>query len=122
MGKWYSLIDKVYDLNNLRQGYQHVRSNKGAPGIDEMTAEEFGEWLDDRLNRIPQELATGTYQPSPVRRVEIDSWTWRHMRSGFCHSTKSCARLNQEQCAMARMHGSMRGKAPRSAMAPYLLD
>ena len=72
MRKWYSLIDKVYRLDNLHQAYRSVRSNKGAPGIDGETVEEFGEHLDARLHQIHLELKTNTYQPSPVRRVEID--------------------------------------------------
>ncbi len=44
MRKWYSLIDKVYALENLHQAFKHVKSNKGDPGIDEETVEDFG-WL-----------------------------------------------------------------------------
>lgn len=72
MRKWYSLIDKVYHLDNLRQAYRHVRSNNGAPGIDGETVEEFGEGLEERLQQIQHELSTNTYRPSPVRRVEIE--------------------------------------------------
>ena len=71
MRKYYSLIDKIYRPENLRQAYQHVRSNRGAPGIDGETVEEFGHQLEERLEQIHLELKTGTYQPSPVRRVEI---------------------------------------------------
>ena len=72
MRKYYSLIDKIYRPENLRQAYQHVRSNRGAPGIDGETVEDFGQRLEERLEQIHLELKTGTYQPSPVRRVEID--------------------------------------------------
>jgi RNA-directed DNA polymerase len=70
--KYYSLIDKIHRPENLRQAYQHVRSNRGAPGIDGETVEDFGQRLEERLEQIHLELKTGTYQPSPVRRVEID--------------------------------------------------
>jgi len=70
--KYYSLIDKIYRLENLRQAYRHVRSNNGAPGIDGETVREFGDRLEERLQQIHWELVTGTYKPSPVRRVEID--------------------------------------------------
>ena len=72
MRKWYSLIDKVYRMDNLHQAYRAVRSNNGAPGVDGETVKGFGNQLRDRLDQIHHELKTGSYQPSPVRRVDID--------------------------------------------------
>jgi RNA-directed DNA polymerase len=71
MKKWYSLIDKVYRLDNLEKAYQAVRANKGAPGIDGETVEAFGQNLEQRLVQLHHELRTGTYEPQPVKRVEI---------------------------------------------------
>ncbi|MDQ2086331.1 hypothetical protein RBH29_07800 [Herbivorax sp. ANBcel31] len=34
MKKWYSLIDKIYQIENLRKAFNRVKKNKGAPGID----------------------------------------------------------------------------------------
>ena len=42
MKKWYSLIDKVYRIENLTKAFKAVKSNKGAPGIDGETIETFG--------------------------------------------------------------------------------
>lgn len=69
--KYYSLIDKVYRMENLRQAYSAVRANNGAPGVDGQTVQAFGENLETELSRLHLELKTGTYRPSPVRRVEI---------------------------------------------------
>lgn len=71
MKKWYSLIDKVYNLKNLHEAYKRVRANKGAPGLDGETVEEYGENLEQNLERLHHELKTGTFQPVPVLRVEI---------------------------------------------------
>ena len=71
MGKCYSLIDKVYRMDNLRAAYSSVRSNKGAPGIDGVSVFDFGENLEINLQNIHQELKTGTFKPSPVLRVMI---------------------------------------------------
>ncbi|ACA59306.1 Retron-type reverse transcriptase-like protein [Candidatus Desulforudis audaxviator MP104C] len=71
MKKWYSLIDKVYRLENLIQAYRAVRANNGAPGVDGETVEAFGRNLDERLDQLHHELKTGTYEPQPVLRVEI---------------------------------------------------
>jgi RNA-directed DNA polymerase len=70
--KYYILIDKIYRMENLRQAYRHVRSNNGAPGVDGETVQEFGNRLEERLQQIHRELVDGAYQPSPVRRTEID--------------------------------------------------
>lgn len=69
--KRYSLIDKVYNIGNLKKSYQMVRANKGAPGIDGVTVAAYGENLEERLNKLHNELKTGTYEPQAVLRVEI---------------------------------------------------
>ena len=71
MMKYYSLIDKVYRLDNLKKAYGAVKANNGAPGIDGQTVRAFGENLEAELQVLHHELKTGTYKPSPVRRVEI---------------------------------------------------
>ena len=72
MRKWYSLIDKVYAMENLHQALKHVKSNNGAPGIDGETVKDFAMTLEDKLTIIHVELKTGTYEPDPVKRVEIE--------------------------------------------------
>ncbi|CCO07550.1 group II intron reverse transcriptase/maturase [Desulforamulus hydrothermalis] len=71
MKKWYSLIDKVYRIENLEKAYKAVRANKGAPGADGVTVKAYGENLEERLSQLHYELKTGTYEPQPVLRVEI---------------------------------------------------
>lgn len=71
MKKWYSLIDKVYRIDNLEKAYKAVRANKGAPGVDGVSVKAYGENLDARLHQLHYELKTGTYEPQPVLRVEI---------------------------------------------------
>ena len=34
-GKWFRLIDKVYALPNLRRGFERVKANRGAAGVDQ---------------------------------------------------------------------------------------
>ncbi len=72
MRKWYSLIDKVYAMDNLRQAFKRVKSNKGAPGIDGETVEDFEAQLEEKLAMMHVELKTDTYEASPVKRVEIE--------------------------------------------------
>ena len=65
------LFEDLCAREYLAAGFQRVRKNKGAPGIDGVTIAEFETRLDDELSRLTVELESWTYQPSPVRRVEI---------------------------------------------------
>lgn len=71
MKKWYSLIDKIYRRENLKLAFKRVKKNKGAPGIDGETVLDFHLNLDDNIEFLHEKLKTNTYEPSPVRRVEI---------------------------------------------------
>ena len=51
--------------------YHHVVGNKGAPGIDGVTVEDLGDLLRQCWEAFREELLSGTYKPSPVRKVEI---------------------------------------------------
>lgn len=70
--KYYSLIDKIYNENNILKAFKLVKKNKGAPGVDGETVEYFASLLDDRIKEIHCELKSGTYKPSPVLRVYIE--------------------------------------------------
>ena len=65
------LREKVLDRNNLNAAYQHVKRNKGAGGIDGMTVEELGPYLKENNTKLVEELHSESYQPQPVKRVEI---------------------------------------------------
>ena len=69
--KWHSLRDKVYALRNLQAAWERVRANRGAPGVDGMTIEQFAEGAEERLQQLSQDLRAKTYRPQPVRRVFI---------------------------------------------------
>lgn len=65
------LYEDLCTRDYLVAGFQRVRKNKGAPGIDGVTIAEFETRLDDELSRLTVGLESWTYKPSPVRRVEI---------------------------------------------------
>lgn len=62
---------EVLDKWNLKQALDRVKRNKGAPGIDGMTVDELGAHLKAHWLSIRAQLVAGTYQPKPVKRVEI---------------------------------------------------
>lgn len=65
------LMEQVVESQNLRMAYRRVKGNTGAPGIDQMTVEELRGYLSEHWAKIKEQLLDGTYQPQPVRRVEI---------------------------------------------------
>ena len=69
--KVHSLVDKVYARKNLHLAWKRVRANRGASGADRITIEEFEANLEANLERLHRELRDDTYQPLPVRRLEI---------------------------------------------------
>ena len=65
------LMEEVCELENCKQALQRVKANKGSPGIDRMTVDQLPEYLKQHGLEIGEQLRNGTYQPKPVRRVEI---------------------------------------------------
>jgi RNA-directed DNA polymerase len=70
-GKWYSLIDKVYDPKTLRAAWKKVAANRGAAGVDKVSIERFRSKASFYLAELKRELKDGTFQPSAVKRVHI---------------------------------------------------
>jgi len=70
-GKWFSLIDKVYSLPNLRSAFEKVRANRGAAGVDHQTIEMYEHHLEENLKNLSRMLKDGSYRPQAVRRVLI---------------------------------------------------
>jgi RNA-directed DNA polymerase len=66
------LMEEVWEWENLKQALQQVKANKGSPGIDGMTVEELPGYLQQHWPVIREQLWNGTYEPKPVRRVEIE--------------------------------------------------
>lgn len=53
------------------EAYKRVKANRGAAGVDGQTIEQFEEDLSNNLYKLWNRLASGSYLPQAVRRVEI---------------------------------------------------
>jgi RNA-directed DNA polymerase len=65
------LMEEVCERDNLERAWQRVRENKGSPGIDGMTIDAAVGYLREHWPTLRERLLQGTYQPQPVKRVEI---------------------------------------------------
>src|SRR5271169_3625339 len=64
-------MEAIVERNNLRKALEQVRRNKGAPGVDGMSVNKLASHLKEHWLAIRAQLLEGTYEPQPVRRVEI---------------------------------------------------
>lgn len=65
------LMEEVCQPENLRQAYQRVKANKGSAGVDGMTVRQLYGYLSKHWRTVRDQLLSGTYEPKPVKRVEI---------------------------------------------------
>jgi group II intron reverse transcriptase/maturase len=65
------LMEAVVSAENLDRALQAVIRNKGAAGIDKMTAAELAKHFAAHREAIVAKLVAGRWTPSPVKRVEI---------------------------------------------------
>ena len=68
-----SLMEAVLERTNLVRALHKIQSNRGArtPGVDGMPVRKLLPYLRKHWPTIKADLENGTYQPFPVKRVEI---------------------------------------------------
>src|SRR5215469_7284181 len=65
------LMEEVCERENLKAALGQVRANKGSPGVDGMTVVGLKDYPKQHWPTNREQLLNGTYEPQPVRRVEI---------------------------------------------------
>jgi RNA-directed DNA polymerase len=70
-GVWFSLSDKVFSLENLQAAANKVIANKGAPGVDGVTVEQYAEYRERYLPKLSEALHGQTWKPKAIKRKAI---------------------------------------------------
>ena len=65
------LLERILSTENISLAWKQVRANKGAPGIDGVTVEDFPLTFRECWPEIRSTILEGAYVPAPVQRVEI---------------------------------------------------
>jgi RNA-directed DNA polymerase len=65
------MLEQVLDRRNIEKALEQVIRNKGAGGADGMQTEELRAYLNDNWQSLRARILEGSYEPSPVRKVEI---------------------------------------------------
>ena len=74
------LMEEVLRKENLMRAYKRVKSNKGAAGVDKMTVDELMPYCQANWGEIKEQLLSETYEPRPVKRIEIPKPGGKGMR------------------------------------------
>lgn len=65
------LMEEVCGRENCLRALRRVKANQGSPGIDGMKVAELPGYLKQHWPALRDQLLSGTYEPQPVKRVEI---------------------------------------------------
>jgi hypothetical protein len=112
------LMEKFASSANLNQACKRVKANQGVPGVDGMTVNDLRPWIAANKDALITALLDGSYQPQPVRGVEIPSpaaasanWAfrrwwivWSNRRS--CKSWSRCStRVSRRRVSVSARDG-----------------
>ena len=65
------LMEMILSQKNMEEAMKAVKSNKGAPGIDNMTVNEIDAYFKENMDEVKTSIWNKKYKPLPVRRVYI---------------------------------------------------
>jgi RNA-directed DNA polymerase len=65
------LFERVMSPENLQAAWRQVKGNKGAPGVDGISIEDYPQWAREHWGATRRALEGGYYIPQHVKRVEI---------------------------------------------------
>ena len=65
------LLQAVLAGDNLARAWKRVKTNKGAPGIDGVTVQDWPAHAREHWPALREQIEHGRYRPQAVRRVEI---------------------------------------------------
>ena len=67
----FTTLAHLMDVELLREAYERTRKDS-SPGVDGVSAKQYGEQLEANLNSLHQRLRSQTYYAPPVKRVYLD--------------------------------------------------
>ena len=79
-GKWFSLIDKVWKMENLQNAVKKVAAGKSEQKADGRRCRRYAEASHRRLPILQAKLKNGDYRPEPVQRVWIPKLGSKELR------------------------------------------
>ena len=119
------LFEEIASERQLRSAFRAVKANRGAPGVDGVSVENFELYLDEEVFKLAEELREWRYEVQPVRRVRIPKPDGGERLLGVptvrdrvvqC-SIKMALEARFEQCFSESSFGFRPGRSQREALA-----
>ncbi len=79
-GKWYSLYDKVWKMENLKRAVEKVTKGKSQKKADGRKCRQYAEGSGERLPWLQKSIQSGQYRPQPVQRYWIPKLGSKELR------------------------------------------
>jgi RNA-directed DNA polymerase len=79
-GKWYSLDDKVWKMENLQRAVEKVAAGKSPRKTDGRKCRSYAGQSAQRLPPLQRMLQEGSYEPKPAQRVWIPKLGSKELR------------------------------------------
>ena len=79
-GKWYSLYDKVWKMENLQRAVEKVAAGKSPKKPDGQRCRRYAEQSAKRLPQLQRMLKEGRYEPKAAQRVWIPKLGSKELR------------------------------------------
>lgn len=65
------MLEKILNRRNIERAIKAVERNHGAGGVDDRQSDELRPFVNANCQSLLNSIREGSYQPSPVRKVEI---------------------------------------------------
>lgn len=65
------MLEKILNRRNIERAIKAVERNHGAGGVDDRQSDELRPFVNANCQGLLNSIREGSYQPSPVRKVEI---------------------------------------------------
>ncbi len=65
------MLNQILERQNMIRALKRVETNKGKHGVDMMPVQTLRQHILENWETIKSQILNGTYEPKPVRRVEI---------------------------------------------------
>ena len=65
------MLEAIMDRRNIEKALVQVMHNKGSAGVDGMQTDELRDYLHNSYQQLYSSIIAGSYEPDPVRKVEI---------------------------------------------------